>query len=83
MADSDGVVRRPERANSVKRPSVSAQTDDADETPGFFKTLGRLLMKHNATEEDAQEHAQGGLTRRRKIDRIVDDAVRGAKDDPV
>lgn len=55
---------------------------DAGEEMGFFKTLGRLLVKHNANDEgDAQEHAQGGLTRRRKVDQLVDEAVSGAKDD--
>lgn len=87
MADqTDNVVRRPDRPK-VQNPKMSAAPgmgggpDDGEEM-GFFKTLGRLLMKHNKGDEgDAQEHAQGGLTRRRALDKAVDEAVSGAKDD--
>lgn len=86
MADPVKTVVRPDRP-AVRNPKASAPAMGGDMTAneemGFFKTLGRLLNKHNAVEGDAQEHAEGGLTRRRKLDSLVDEAVTGAKDDPV
>jgi hypothetical protein len=89
MADQDNVVRRADRPKvqnpKAAAPAMGADSGDmsASEEMGFFKTMGRLLMKHNATHDDAQEHAAGGLARRRKVDELVDDAVNGAKDDPI
>lgn len=86
MAEQDSTVVRPDRPAvrnpKAAAPAMGAGDMDADETPGFFQALGRLLMKHNPGDKgDAQEHAQGGLTRKRKIDSMVDEAVSGAKDD--
>lgn len=89
MADQDNVVRRPDRP-ALQNPKMAAPAmgnttpPDSGEEGGFFQALGRLLMKHNPGDQgDAQNHAQGGLTRKRKIDSMVDEAVSGAKDDPI
>lgn len=83
----DTVVRpdRPKVRNPKASPPAMGGGDmDKGEEMGFFKTLGRLLMKHNANDQgDAQEHAEGGLTRRKKLDAAVDEAITGAKDDPI
>lgn len=50
-----------------------------DDTGSILAAFRKLLERHTDDPADAQDHAAGGLQRKRTIDDAVDQAITGAK----